>query len=49
MKKVINVLVLVAVTAAFSLTIVGCQAHGEHPGSEHPAADHEHPKSEHPQ
>lgn len=46
MKKVMKFSVLVLVTVAFSLAVVGCKSHGDHPKGDHPKA--EHPEGEHP-
>ncbi len=52
MNKVINVLVMMAITSALSLATMGCQSQDEHPSSDHATSDHpssEHPTSEHPE
>ena len=55
LKRMSKLLVLLLVTAAFSLVGGGCKSHDDHPSDDHPKAEHpegsgsEHPKSEHPE
>lgn len=53
MKTVMNYFVLMMLTAAFCLAMVGCNSpeHGDHPTGDHPKADKaegDHPKGDHP-